>query len=108
MSNEKDELSAAERAVLQKLGRKGGNRTAAIYGSEHMAKIGRKGGSSSPTKFKAGSARTREIAAEGGKNSGGNFANDRARASEAGRKGGAARAERLREAREAEKGKADS
>ena len=74
--------------TVEEAGRLGGKKVVQQYGPDHMAKIGRKGGEASPTKFQSGDARTSQIASKGGHASGGNFANDRQRASEAGRKGG--------------------
>ncbi len=77
--------------TVEEAGRLGGKKVVQQYGPGHMARIGRKGGEASPTKFRPGEARTAEIASKGGHASGGNFANDPKRAAEAGRKGGEAR-----------------
>jgi general stress protein YciG len=86
--------------TVEEAGRLGGKKVVQQYGPDHMAKIGRKGGEASPTKFQSGDARTSQIASKGGHASGGNFANDPKRAAEAGRKGGEARSRSRRLAKE--------
>lgn len=86
--------------TVEEAGRLGGRKVVNQYGPEHMAKIGRKGGEASPTKFQSGDQRTSQIASKGGHASGGNFANDPKRAAEAGRKGGEARSRLRRIAKE--------
>ena len=68
--------------TVEEAGRLGGKKVVQQYGPDHMAKIGRKGGEASPTKFQSGDARTSQIASKGGHASGGNFANDPKRAAE--------------------------
>lgn len=53
-------------------GRKGGQATAESHGPDFYSEIGRKGGQASPTKFKKGDKRTKELAREGGQARGNN------------------------------------
>lgn len=86
--------------TVEEAGRLGGRKVVTQYGPDHMARIGRKGGEASPTKFQSGDQRTSQIASKGGHASGGNFAHDPKRAAEAGRKGGEARSRIRRLAKE--------
>lgn len=75
--------------TVQEMGRRGGLKTS--QNRAHMAEIGRKGGQNSPTRFKAGDQKTKEIASLGGQTSTGNFSFNKERAAECGKLGGATR-----------------